>query len=58
MPDFPILGFAAGTPLLVSATECKPIEAFRPGDVLLSRSEFDPEGTASISAGSLSHHCG
>jgi len=35
--------FAAGTPLL-TPTGSKPIEEFRPGDLLLSRSEFDPDG--------------
>ncbi|MHB1423875.1 MAG: polymorphic toxin-type HINT domain-containing protein [Gemmataceae bacterium] len=35
--------FAAGTPLL-TPTGSKPIEQFRVGDLLLSRSEDDPEG--------------
>src|SRR5262249_28611248 len=35
--------FAAGTPLL-TPDGSKPIEQFRPGDLVLSRSEFDPEG--------------
>jgi RHS repeat-associated protein len=36
--------FAAGTPLFVSATEAKPIEEFRVGDVVLSRDEYNVEG--------------
>jgi hypothetical protein len=35
--------FAAGTPLL-TPTGAKRVEAFQPGDVILSRSEHDPEG--------------
>jgi len=35
--------FAAGTPLL-TPDGYKPIEQFKPGDVLISRSEFDPDG--------------
>jgi hypothetical protein len=35
--------FVAGTPLL-TAEGARPIEAFRPGDRLLSKPEFNPEG--------------
>lgn len=37
--------FVAGTPLLTPAG-CKRIEDFRPGDLLLSRPEHDPDGRA------------
>jgi hypothetical protein len=39
--------FAAGTPLL-TPTGDKPIELFRVGDVVLSRSEFTPEGQVEV----------
>jgi hypothetical protein len=38
--------FAAGTPLLTGDGSSKAIEDFWPGDVVLSRHEFDPEGRA------------
>jgi hypothetical protein len=37
--------FAAGTPLLDSWMTAKPIEEFRPGDLILARDEHDPNGT-------------
>jgi hypothetical protein len=39
--------FASGTPLL-TPDGSKPIEEFRPGDAVLSRSEFDPEGPVAV----------
>jgi hypothetical protein len=35
--------FAAGTPLL-TPDGARPIEQFQPGDMVLSRSELDPDG--------------
>jgi hypothetical protein len=40
--------FAAGTPLMCSLTESKPIDEFQVGDMILSRSEFDAGGPLAV----------
>ncbi len=42
--------FAAGTPLYDTWTTAKPIEEFRPGDMVLSRDENDPAGLPVLKA--------